>query len=106
MGAAFFQYLTVVHKGAGQVGQVLFAKERQGQLSKPLGQPQAALAAFHIGGKKRVIVLKPGGEEDGGKAGHAAGHIQAGVLTGHAAGHQVGHQPVQKPGGKHKGNVL
>ena len=72
----------VCHNGAGQIGQVLFAKVGQGQLFR---QSDPAHAAFFISGKKAGVVLEECADTQQHQTAHAARNVQADLALCYAA---------------------
>ena len=105
MGLAGLQHGAVVHDGGGEVGQVLFPEEGQGQPPQLLGQTDPAHPGLHVGSQKSAVILQPGADHDEQAAGHAGDEIETAPAR-QAAVQQVPHQAVEQANRQHKGDIL
>ena len=89
MGKTLLQKGAVGHDGAGEIRQILFSKEGQGNFPQPFGQRNPPHSAFRIGGKIRGVVLKVSGKQDQTDTHRAADDIKDNFFTGNTAIHQI-----------------
>lgn len=94
MRAGLFKHLAVGHDGAGQVGEVALAEERQRQHAQPLREGQAALFALFICCEIGIIILEPCGDENEREADGAAAHIER-RSSGRSAAHQIADEIIE-----------
>ena len=94
MRAGLFKHLAVGHDGAGQVGEVALAEERQRQHAQPLREGQAALSALFICCEIGIIILEPCGDENEREADGAAAHIER-RSSGRSAAHQIADEIIE-----------
>ena len=91
MGKTLLQKGAVGHDGAGEIRQILFSKEGQGNFPQPFSQRNPPHTAFCISGKVGSVVLKVSGKQDQANAHHAAHDVKSNFFAGYAAVHQIGH---------------
>ena len=94
MGKRSLQGGTISHDGIGQIGQILFPEEGEGDLPELLSQRDPPYTAFYIGCQIGGIILKSGDDKDQNQAYSSPCQIKEDPAVAYATGHHVKHKPV------------
>ena len=105
MGKHLLCYLHIPHDGVGQVGQILFAEEGQGEPPQLLRQPDAAGPGFQVSGEVGGIVLPKLREQDQQQRHNDAQAVEWIAPRPDAAAQKIACQQVEKPHREHQHQV-
>ena len=94
MGKRSLQGGTVSHDGIGQIGEIFFSEEGEGDLPELFGQRDPPHTAFHIGCQISGIILKPGDDKNQNQACGTSCQIKEDPAAVYASGHHVKHKLV------------
>ena len=85
MGKTLLQEGAISHNRTGEVGQILFTKKGQRDLTQPFSQRNTPHAAFRISGKVGSIILDVSGDQNKTYTYHAANNIKCDFFVGNTA---------------------
>ena len=85
MGKTLLQEGAISHNRTGEVGQILFTKKGQRDLTQPFSQRNTPHAAFRISGKVGSVILDVSGKQNKTDTHHTANSIKRNFFAGNTA---------------------
>ena len=105
MGKHLLGCLHIPHDGIGQVGQILFVEEGQGEPPQLLRQPDAAGPGLQVSGEVGGIVLPKLREQDQQQRHNDAQAVERVAPLRDAAAQKIAGQQIEKPHREHQHQV-